>query len=73
MSAPNTNPEKQVRRHRTPIYAMVVIVLLTILGFVFWLGDETQEPQMPGTEPVTPTELPVPEGQPAVQSPTDQP
>ena len=52
MSAPRTNIEKQLRQHRGPIIGMAVILLVVLLGFVWWLADETDDPQMPGDTPV---------------------
>lgn len=52
MSAPNTDPEKQVRQHRWPLIGMAVIVLIVLAGFVWWLNDETHDPEMPPQAPV---------------------
>ncbi|MFN4153178.1 MAG: hypothetical protein ACK4HF_00860 [Paracoccaceae bacterium] len=43
MSAPQTNIEKQKRRHRGPLVGMVVVVCAVIIGFVWWLGYEAAE------------------------------
>lgn len=48
MSAPQTDPEKQVRQHRTPIYGVVVLVILVLAGFFWWVAYETDDPEMPG-------------------------
>lgn len=43
MSAPETNVDKQVRRHRGPLYGMVfVAVLVAVLfgAFMMWTVDE---------------------------------
>lgn len=48
MSAPRTNIEKQTRHHLVPIVAIIVILVLVGLGFVWWLTDETTDPIMPG-------------------------
>ena len=48
MSAPRTDVEKQKRRHFTPIYATIAIVVLVVIGFVWWLGRETEDPDIPG-------------------------
>ena len=50
MSAPHTNIEKQKRRHIVPIVAMIAILIVVIIGFVWWLGDETNDPEMPGQQ-----------------------
>lgn len=48
MSAPRTNIEKQKRDHRWPLIGMLLVVILVVLGFLWWLGDETSNPEMPG-------------------------
>ncbi|MFB2595399.1 hypothetical protein ACEYYB_11170 [Paracoccus sp. p4-l81] len=48
MSAPDTDPERQVRRHWVPLIVMIVLVALTVLGFLWWVSDETDDPVMPG-------------------------
>ncbi|MFD1881165.1 hypothetical protein [Paracoccus pacificus] len=55
MSAPQTDPEKQVRNHLVPIVGIIVIVVVVLLGFLWWIGDETDDPAMPG-ETVGPIE-----------------
>lgn len=66
MSAPHTDPERQVRRHWTPIVAMLLILLLVAVGFLWWFGDETSDPEMPGTTPVEEmTDSPAPTADPA--------
>lgn len=52
MSAPNTDPERQFRHHRWPLIAMIVIVLVVLAGFVWWLNDETHDPEMPAQAPI---------------------
>lgn len=52
MSAPRTNIEKQLRDHRVPLIGMAVIVVLVLLGFLWWINDETDDPAMPGDTPV---------------------
>lgn len=52
MSAPQTDPEKQVRDHRWPVIAMVVIVLVVLAAFLWWLNDETHDPEMPAQVPI---------------------
>ncbi len=48
MSAPHNDPERQVRQHRAPIYGMLVLVILVLAGFLWWVADETDDPEMPG-------------------------
>lgn len=48
MSAPQTDPERQVRQHRVPIYGTVILVILVLAGFLWWVSDETDHPEMPG-------------------------
>lgn len=48
MSAPNTDTHKQFRRHIGPVLGIVFVVVMTILGFIWWLYYETDDPQMPG-------------------------
>lgn len=52
MSAPRTNIEKQMRHHRGPLIGMAVIVVLVLLGFIWWIYDEADDPVMPGDTPV---------------------
>lgn len=48
MSAPDSDPEKQTFRHFVPIIGIVLIVIFTILGFIWWTSDEISDPDMPG-------------------------
>ncbi|MDR7125053.1 hypothetical protein [Pseudotabrizicola sp. 4114] len=43
MSAPQTNIEKQKRRHRGPLIGMIVVVLAVGLGYLWWVGYEVAE------------------------------
>ena len=52
MSAPQTDPEKQVRDQRWPVIAMVVIILVVLAAFLWWLNDETHDPEMPAQAPI---------------------
>lgn len=48
MSAPQTNIEKQQRRHRGPLIGMAVLVTVVLVGLVWWLAHEaagTEQPQ----------------------------
>ncbi|MBA4491682.1 hypothetical protein [Paracoccus sp. S1E-3] len=61
MSAPQTDPEKQARNHIVPILGMIIVVVLVVLGFLWWVGDETDDPEMPGEvtgpiEEITPSQ-----------------
>lgn len=58
MSAPRTNIEKQKRRHLVPIIGIVLVVLIALAGFVWWFGDETSNPEMPGQVPGPVEEMP---------------
>lgn len=49
MSAPQTNIEKQQRRHRGPLVGMVVAVIAVGIGFVWWLGYEAAESDPPAS------------------------
>ncbi len=40
MSAPNTNIDKQKRRHRGPLIGMALVVIFALALTVFWLLDE---------------------------------
>lgn len=40
MSAPDTNIEKQKRRHRGPLIGMAVVVIFALGLILFWLMDE---------------------------------
>jgi hypothetical protein len=41
MSAPDTNLDRQKRRHKAPLVGLAVILVVVGLGFVMFLGDET--------------------------------
>lgn len=47
MSAPQTNIEKQKRRHRGPLIGMIVVVLAVGLGYLWWVGYEVAESDPP--------------------------
>lgn len=40
MSAPDSDPEKQVRQHRGALYGMALVVVLALAGLVWWLFYE---------------------------------
>jgi hypothetical protein len=41
MSAPNTDPDLQVRRHRGPLIGMAVVIIVIAGLFIGWLAYET--------------------------------
>ncbi|KFI31490.1 hypothetical protein CN97_10850 [Haematobacter massiliensis] len=41
MSAPNTNIEKQTRRHRGPLIGMMLVVIFAVGIIFFWLARDT--------------------------------
>lgn len=47
MSAPQTNLEKQHRRHRGPIVGMIAVVLAVGIGYFWWVGQEVAEGNPP--------------------------
>jgi hypothetical protein len=47
MSAPQTNIEKQKRRHRGPLIGMVAVVAFALTLLVWWLGYEVSESDPP--------------------------
>lgn len=52
MSAPDTNIEKQKRRHRGPLVGMAIGVgfaLLLLLGLISWLAANGESPAETGT------------------------
>lgn len=62
MSAPQTDPEKQARRHWAPLIGMALAALFGVLLISWWIGEEVaiSDPPAPATE-VTP---PAPGGAP---------
>lgn len=52
MPAPRTDPERQLRLHRTPIVAMLLIPLVVLGGFLWWFTDESDDPRVSGTTPL---------------------
>jgi hypothetical protein len=58
MSAPNTNLEKQKRRHVVPLLGMLLAVCFGVGLIIFWQGEEAAQglgpgddrPAVPGTE-----------------------
>lgn len=62
MSASDHSLDKQKRRHRGPLVGMAVVVVLVVIGFVWWLGHEVEgaDPGTPAsaTEPAPPSAIP---------------
>lgn len=50
MSAPQTNISKQEKRHRTPLYGMLVLVGLVALGYFIYVAFLAAEGNEPGEE-----------------------
>ena len=71
MSAPQTNIDKQKRRHRGPLVGMAVVVTFVGLLLFWWLGQEASQNDVnPGAQALpegTPTDV-----APAGETPTDQ-
>lgn len=72
MSAPQTNIEKQRRRHRGPLIGMALVVVFGVLLITWWLFEEASQAASPseGTAaPAISTEVPASTGdQPASPS-----
>lgn len=49
MSAPNTNLEKERRRHRGPLIGMLLGVVFVLGLLLFWLGSDASTGTAPGT------------------------
>lgn len=65
MSAPNTNLEKQEKRHAGPligITAGIAFVAIMVLGYVFFIATPADD-----TPDITPTDQAVPTDSPAPQ------
>lgn len=56
MSAPNTNIDKQQRRHKGPLIGMIVVVIFALGLFTYWLMYEAAGTENPVGEGQT--ELP---------------
>ena len=57
MSGPDIDPQKQTRRHIGPILGIAFVVVVAMLGFIWWFYDETDDPLMPGEEGGTADEI----------------
>ena len=53
MSAPNTNLDKQRRRHWGPLIGMAVVVIFGVVMIFFWLGEEAAQSDPAAPPPVT--------------------
>ena len=45
MAPHDTNVEKEAKRHATPLITMGVLVVLVLLGFLWWVSGATQGPE----------------------------
>ncbi|OYU38847.1 MAG: hypothetical protein CFE33_13525 [Pseudorhodobacter sp. PARRP1] len=50
MSAPNTNIEKQARRHRGPLIGMALAALFGVALIVYWLMQESAQSNPPAPQ-----------------------
>lgn len=67
MSAPQTNLEKQKRRHRGPLIGMILCVLFAVVLAVYWAGSTPENPGPPAE--ATPDTIQPAAPAPATQSP----
>ncbi|MDT8855947.1 hypothetical protein RNZ50_13185 [Paracoccaceae bacterium Fryx2] len=73
MSAPNTNLDKQKRRHRGPLIGMAAVVLFGVGIIAYWLTEESADGQSPADAPAAHTD-PETQPDPATQTaPAQQP
>jgi ABC-type transporter Mla subunit MlaD len=64
MAPHDTNTPKEARRHRVPLVGLAVLVLLVVIGFVWWFGYATDGETTGGPGgPVQQTEPAQPEPQ----------
>ena len=68
MSAPQTNLDKQGRRHRGPLVGMAIVVVFAVGLMFIWLMDESSGGQTPGDAAVKPEEA----GAPVVSDPPSE-
>lgn len=45
MAPHDTNVEKEAKRHATPLITMGILVVLVLLGFLWWVSGATQGPE----------------------------
>lgn len=59
MSPPDTNLEKQKRRHRGPLIGMAVVTILAIVLILYWIGELFVTAPGPegAEEEITPAEI----------------
>ncbi|WP_054005889.1 hypothetical protein [Cypionkella psychrotolerans] len=50
MSAPNTNIEKQARRHRGPLIGMALVVVFGVALILYWLFEESAKSDPPAPQ-----------------------
>lgn len=60
MSAPNTNIEKQKRRHKAPLIALAIVVLVVIGLMALWIVDLSAEAPGPNGAQAPLAEVPPP-------------
>jgi len=58
MSAPQTDPEKQRRRHWVPLAGMALAALFGVLLITWWIGEEAAQSDPPA--PASQIEAPPP-------------
>lgn len=52
MSAPDTNVDRQARRHRTPLVGMALVVGFAAVAMLIWLSWEAADGNTPGEDTV---------------------
>lgn len=50
MSAPNTNIDKQARRHRGPLIGMALVVVFGVALILYWLMEESAQSDPPAPQ-----------------------
>ncbi|WP_413875139.1 hypothetical protein [Albidovulum sp.] len=50
MSAPRTDPGRQLKRHRVPIIGMALVVLFALGVIIYWLFDEVSHSDPPSPQ-----------------------
>lgn len=61
MSAPNTNLDKQKRRHWFPLIGMALVVIFGVIMIMFWLGEEAAQSDPASPPPTVNSETVTPE------------
>lgn len=59
MSAPNTNIERQRRRHRGPLIGMTLAVIFVLALFAMWLTGQIGSTPAPSTAPAPAAAVPL--------------